>query len=112
GLDWVVMTCLEKDRTRRYESAGALATDIERYLRDEPITACPPSTSYRLRTFARRNRRALATVGVIAAALIVATAVSVWQAVKAKDSQLQAETDRDLAKTAQRETAAAEKRAT
>jgi eukaryotic-like serine/threonine-protein kinase len=105
GLDWVVMTCLEKDRTRRYESAGALAADIERYLRDEPVTACPPSTSYRLRTFARRNRRALATVGVIAAALIAATAVSVWQAVKARD-------DRDLARTSQRETVDAERRAT
>ncbi len=111
GLDWVVMTCLAKDRTRRYESAGALAADIERYLRDEPVTACPPSTSYRLRTFARRNRRALATVGVIAAALIGATAVSVWQAVKARNAQNQAETERDLAKTAECETAAAEKHA-
>lgn len=112
GLDWVVMTCLEKDRTRRYESAGALAADIERFLRDEPVTACPPSTSYRLRTFTRRNRRALATVGVITAALVAATTVSVWQAVKARDAQNQAEAERDLATTAQRETAAAEERAT
>jgi eukaryotic-like serine/threonine-protein kinase len=111
GLDWVVMTCLAKDRTRRYESAGALAADIERYMRDEPVAACPPSTSYRLRTFSRRNRRALATVGVIGAALVAATAVSVWQAVKARDAQNQAETERDLAKAAQRETAAAENRA-
>src|SRR5262249_13942782 len=45
-LDWIVMTCLEKDRDRRYESASALAADIQRYLADEPVEACPPSTSY------------------------------------------------------------------
>ena len=52
-LDWIVMKCLEKDRTRRYESASGLARDIERYLADEPVEACPPSVSYRLRKFAR-----------------------------------------------------------
>jgi serine/threonine protein kinase/Flp pilus assembly protein TadD len=55
-LDWVVMKCLEKDRTRRYETANALARDIERYLHDEPVQACPPSASYRLRKFVRRNK--------------------------------------------------------
>jgi serine/threonine protein kinase/tetratricopeptide (TPR) repeat protein len=55
-LDWVVMKCLEKDRNRRYETAGALALDVERYLRDEPVEACPPSAGYRLRKFARRNK--------------------------------------------------------
>ena len=47
-LDWIVMKGLEKDRTRRYDSAGALARDTERYLRDEPVAAGPPSTWYRL----------------------------------------------------------------
>jgi tetratricopeptide (TPR) repeat protein/tRNA A-37 threonylcarbamoyl transferase component Bud32 len=82
-LDWVVMRCLEKDRDRRYQSAGALAADVQRYLADEPVEACPPSTWYRARTYWRRNRRALATAGLIAAVLITATAVSTWLAVDA-----------------------------
>jgi hypothetical protein len=55
-LDWVVMKCLEKDRTRRYETANGLAGDIQRYLNNEPITARPPSTLYRLRKSIRRNK--------------------------------------------------------
>jgi tetratricopeptide (TPR) repeat protein len=50
------MKCLEKDRNRRYETPNSLARDIERYLQDEPVQACPPSTIYRLRKFVRRNR--------------------------------------------------------
>jgi tetratricopeptide (TPR) repeat protein len=63
-LDWIVMRCLEKDRKRRYESPSALARDIERYLRDEPVHACPPSAVYRLRKLIRRHRFAIATAGV------------------------------------------------
>ena len=55
-LDWVVMKCLEKDRTRRYETANGLAMDIRRYLNNEPITARPPSSSYRFQKWARRNK--------------------------------------------------------
>src|SRR5207244_1668933 len=55
-LDWIVMKALEKDRNRRYETVSALAADVQRYLCDEPVQACPPSASYRLRKFARRNR--------------------------------------------------------
>jgi serine/threonine protein kinase len=64
-LDWVAMKCLEKDRNRRYETANGLARDIERYLRDEPVQACPPSTWYRLRKFARRNKAGLGMGSVI-----------------------------------------------
>jgi WD40 repeat protein/serine/threonine protein kinase len=56
-LDWIVMKALEKDRNRRYEMASALAADVERYLHDEPVQACPPSALYRFRKFARRNQR-------------------------------------------------------
>ncbi|HKB00814.1 MAG TPA: serine/threonine-protein kinase, partial [Gemmataceae bacterium] len=59
-LDWIVMKALEKDRARRYETASAFVADVRRYLHDEPVQACPPSASYRLRKFARRNKRALA----------------------------------------------------
>ncbi len=64
-LDWIVMKALEKDRNRRYESASAFASDVERYLHDDPVLACPPSASYRLRKFARRNRTALAVAGLV-----------------------------------------------
>jgi WD40 repeat protein len=71
-LDWIVMKCLEKDRNRRYESANALAQDIERYLNDEPVLACPPTTIYRLRKLARRHKVALAIAGVVSAGLLLA----------------------------------------
>lgn len=58
-LDWIVLRALEKDRSRRYASPSDLAIDLERYLRDEPISACPPTLSYRLRKFLARNRRAV-----------------------------------------------------
>src|SRR5262249_37037618 len=56
-LDWVVMKALDKDRNRRYESASAFAADVQRYLADEAVLACPPSAWYRFRKFARRNKR-------------------------------------------------------
>jgi hypothetical protein len=59
-LDWIVMKCLEKDRNRRYETANAFAADVQRYLNDEPVQACPPTAAYRFRKFARRNKGALA----------------------------------------------------
>ena len=55
-LDWIVMKALEKDRTRRYESASALARDVERYLQQEPVEAFPPTRRYRLGKFLRRHR--------------------------------------------------------
>jgi serine/threonine protein kinase len=79
-LDWIVMKALEKDRRRRYETAGDLAADVLHYLDDEPVQACPPSAGYRLRTFARRNKRALLTLGLVMAALVAGTAISAWQA--------------------------------
>lgn len=82
-LDWIVIKALEKDRNRRYESASAFAADVERYLKDEAVEACPPSAAYRLRKYVRRNRRALVTAGIVTVALVAATAVSTWQAVDA-----------------------------
>src|SRR5207237_6925706 len=73
-LDWIVMKTLEKDRDRRYETASSLAADVQRYLHDEAVQACPPSTLYRFRKFARRNRIAFAMASVVAMAL---TAVGV-----------------------------------
>src|SRR5262249_22599605 len=73
-LDWIVMKCLEKDRSRRYETANGFALDVQRYLADEPVLACPPSAWYRFRKFARRNRVALALASVIAVALVLVVA--------------------------------------
>ena len=111
-IDWIVMKGLEKDRNRRYETATSFAADVQRYLNDETVQACPPSRFYQLRKFTRRNGRLLATAGLLAVILVAAAVVSTWQAAKARDAQHQAEGDRNLAETAQREAAAAEKRAT
>jgi tetratricopeptide (TPR) repeat protein len=76
-LDWIVMKTLEKDRTHRYETAHALAEDIERHLRHEPITAGSPGAIYRVRKFVRRHRVRLATwsaVTLVAAGLLFAGA--------------------------------------
>ena len=86
-LDWIVMRALEKDRSRRYESASALASDIQRYLDDEPVDAFPPSATYRLRKFASRNTTTIVAAGLVAAALIIGTFVSVWQAREANDAR-------------------------
>lgn len=98
-LDWIVMKALDKDRNRRYETANGLANDIQRYLHDEPVAARPASASYRFRKFARRNQKLLATVVVLAAAMIVGTAVSTREAIRATRAEalaakrLQAETN-------------------
>src|SRR5438067_1137012 len=89
-LDWIVPKSLEKDRSRRYESASALAADIQRYLSDEPVLACPPTTMYRFQKFARKHRPALVTAAAIAACLILGTTVSAWQAVRATTAEAQA----------------------
>jgi serine/threonine protein kinase/tetratricopeptide (TPR) repeat protein len=70
-LDWIVIKCLEKDRNRRYETASAFAADVQCYLNDEPVQACPPSAWYRFRKFARRNRVALALASVVTGALLL-----------------------------------------
>jgi Tol biopolymer transport system component len=70
-LDLIIMKTLEKDRTRRYERAIELAADVERHLNNKPVLAAPPSITYRLRKFIRRNRVALITVSLVAAALII-----------------------------------------
>ncbi|NOX99848.1 MAG: serine/threonine protein kinase [Verrucomicrobia bacterium] len=96
-LDWIVMKALEKDRDRRYETADGFAADIEYYLTDKPVTASPPSASYRLGKFARRNKSVLTTVSLIFAVMLVGTVVSIWQAVRATKAEAQAESARSLA---------------
>jgi eukaryotic-like serine/threonine-protein kinase len=102
-LDWIVMKTLEKDRNRRYETASGFAADVRRYLDDEPVQACPPSALYRLRKFARRNKRALAMVAVATAALLIVAATLGWSVRdrQARESAISVETARRLALTEQ-----------
>ena len=86
-LDWIVMKALEKDRRRRYETASGLAADVRRFLAEEPIEARPPSAWYRFGKMARRHKVALTTTGIVAAALLLGTVLSVWQAVRAEHAR-------------------------
>src|SRR5438128_1186168 len=86
-LDWIVMKALEKDRNRRYETANGLARDVERYLHDEPVEACPPTAGYKLRKFARKHTMGLATAAAFAALLLLGVAVSAWQTVRATQAE-------------------------
>jgi serine/threonine protein kinase/tetratricopeptide (TPR) repeat protein len=79
-LDWITMKALEKDRSRRYETANGFAMDVQRYLVDEPVLACPPSAAYRLRKFVRRNRVGLAVAGLVASFLIILAGGIGWVA--------------------------------
>ena len=74
-LDWIVMKALEKDRDRRYETASAFAADVQRYLNDEPVQACPPSPWYRFRKFARRNKQVVVMASFLFALLVVGVAI-------------------------------------
>ncbi|XZE53737.1 protein kinase domain-containing protein [Planctomycetaceae bacterium SH139] len=78
-LDWIVMKAIDKDRVRRYDSATAMSTDVSRFLEQQPIEARPPSMSYRLRKFARRNRVVLSTGVVVFLSMSLGTVVSLWQ---------------------------------
>jgi serine/threonine protein kinase/uncharacterized protein HemY len=82
-LDWIVMKALEKDRNRRYETPSQFAEDVQHYLNDEAVTACPPSAVYRFRKLARRNRVVIATTAAIAWTLIAGIASTTWQAYRA-----------------------------
>jgi tetratricopeptide (TPR) repeat protein len=96
-FDWVAMKTLEKDRTRRYETANELAMDIERHLRDEPVVAGPPSAAYRLRKFIRRNRRAVSVGLLVVAALLIGFSLAVIGFVREGRARARAEEQRERA---------------
>ncbi|MCA8978859.1 MAG: serine/threonine protein kinase [Planctomycetes bacterium] len=92
-LDWIVMKCLEKDRTRRYETANGLAMDIERHLADEPVQAGPPSATYRLRKFVRRNRGGVTAAVLLLLALVAGVAGTSWGLMWALDEKDRADVE-------------------
>ena len=108
-LDWIAMKALEKDRTRRYETANALARDVQRFLADEVVEARPPSMGYRMRKFVRRHKGRVVAASLILLALIggaIGTAYGVIEAGKQRETKVlkeQAERDRDAAEKARGE---------
>jgi serine/threonine protein kinase/WD40 repeat protein len=99
-LDWIVMKALDKDRNRRFESANNLAADVERFLKDEPVQACPPTLAYRFRKWARKNRVAFTTGSAIASALLVGLALTSWQAVRATSARRETVAEQGRTQTA------------
>jgi len=106
-LDWIVMKALEKDRSRRYDTANGFASDVQRYLSGEPVQAHPPTAGYRLRKFVRKNRGGVTASGLVLAALVVAgigSVIGLSEAAKQRMSEelrRQAESQRDDARIAQ-----------
>jgi len=123
-LDWIVMKCLEKDRTRRYETANSLASDVQRHLSNEAVLARPPSAAYRLQKAWQRNKLVFTAGSVVAVALVAGIGVSTWQAVvatqargvavhaqaKAESSQQKAETEQQRADAQARKASESEQR--
>ena len=99
-LDWLVMKCLEKDRTRRYETANDLALDVHRHLDCKPVEARPPSNLYRFRRLVRRNKLAVGAVTIISLLLVVGAIVSAWEAGVQKRLRLAAQEAQGRAETA------------
>jgi tetratricopeptide (TPR) repeat protein len=83
-LDWIVMKALEKDRTRRYQTAAELADDVQRHLDNEPVTAGPPSVSYKLRKFVKRHRVGVAAGFLVVLALVVGLSLATIGLVQAR----------------------------
>lgn len=90
-LDWIVMKCLDKDRQRRYETANALAVDLQRYLADEPVEARSASRTYRFKKFIRRNRVGVLAGSAIVVALAVGLAVATVGFVRARTEATRSE---------------------
>jgi tetratricopeptide (TPR) repeat protein len=100
-LDWIVMKCLEKDRTRRYETANGLVADITRHLNNEPVTARPPSAAYRFQKLVRRNKAAAIASAAIVSALVLGLGLAVAALVRERAAR-----QRELAQTVRADTVA------
>ena len=90
-LDWIVLRALEKERGRRYQSSGALFADIERYLKNEPVEACPPSRTYQVKKFVSRNRGWVSAILAVCASLVIGLAVATYGLIVANQKRIEAE---------------------
>jgi eukaryotic-like serine/threonine-protein kinase len=89
-LDWIVMKCLEKDRTRRYETANGLTMDLRRHLNNEPVVACPPSHFYRFQKAIQRNKLAFGAALLVACSLVFGLSLSTWMYLREKQARQEA----------------------
>jgi serine/threonine protein kinase len=96
-LDWIAMKALEKDRTRRYETANAFAADVLRYLNDEPVEASPPSAVYRMRKFARKHRRPVIALAALVAILMLGIGGTTWGLFRAQRAERAADVSKEEA---------------
>ena len=97
-LDWVILKCLEKDRTRRYESTSSLASEVERYLANEPLAeTIPPSAGYRVRKFIGKYKRTFATAAAFVLLLVAGVIFSTWQAIRLNEAKQDARDNERLA---------------
>ena len=110
-LDWIAMKALEKDRTRRYETASGMATDVKRHLNNEPVAARPPSKVYRLQKLIRRNKLVFGAATAVVAALVAGIALSTWEMVQARKAQRETEAARNNERQLRIAAQAAEKKA-
>src|SRR6266571_505532 len=98
-LDWIVMKCLEKDRTRRYETANGLTMDLKRFLHNEPVVARPPSAVYRLEKLVRRNKVAFAAGAIVLSALVSGLGISTWALLREQKARREADLRRQEAES-------------
>jgi len=110
-LDWIVMKSIEKDRTRRYATASDLAADVMRYLSAEPVAARPPTVAYRIQKFVRRNKAVVGAGVVVTLVLVLGAIMSGWLAIRATRAEREQSSLRKTAENAQKEEAAARRRA-
>jgi serine/threonine protein kinase len=104
-LDWIVMKALEKDRNRRYETANGFAMDVQRYLADEAVQACPPSAGYRFKKFVRRNKGAVLAASLVLLTLLAGIAGTTYGLIRAENRRLEA----DQARAAEKDRADGER---
>lgn len=89
-LDWIVLKAIEKDRNRRYDSPGAFLADVQRYLRDEPVHACPPKLAYRLQKIMRRHKGPMLAGTILVLAMVGGIIGTTWGMVRARNAQADA----------------------
>lgn len=97
-IDWIVMKCLEKERARRYEVPSQLAQDIENYLQDKPVSAGPPSATYKIKKFLKRHRAKAVAVSLIALSLVAGLVGTSWGLIRAQKAEKEARTEAETAK--------------